>query len=144
MSDGKVEVGIGETIGGVVGDGIGRTTNNPEISNEFKSGKDSRQNCADSTNVSNDNHGEVKIGDINENKEKLYDGEVSIDSSDLNGEVQNQGAVVEYIPDMRHSSGGTYHYFPYVKVSAMSPLGLVTLFITELLILYIESEKKTN
>ncbi len=97
VSDGEVEVGTGETIGGVLGDGIGRATNNSDFSNEFKSGKVSREDCVDSTNVSNDNHGEVKIGDINENKEKFYDGEVAIDSSDLYGEVQVQGAVVEYI-----------------------------------------------
>ncbi len=54
-------------------------------------------------------------------------------------------ALDYFISDMRHSSGGTYHYFGYVKVSAMmSPFGLVTLFTTEISILYVESEKKTN
>ena len=95
--DGKVEVGIRETIGGVLGDGIGCATNNPNYLREFECVKLSREDCADSTNFSNDNHGEVKVGEINENKKNLYDGEVAVDNSDFNGEVQNQQEVVEYI-----------------------------------------------
>ncbi len=66
--DREVEVGSGETIGGVVGDGIDSTTNTPDSRREVRCGKESKEDCADSTNVSNDNHRKVDVGDINEKK----------------------------------------------------------------------------
>ncbi len=70
VCDGEVVVGSGESNREFVGDGIGGATTTSDSCGEVECGEELREDCADSTNGSNDNHGEVDVGDTNENKKK--------------------------------------------------------------------------
>ncbi len=68
--DREVEVCSGESIGGVVGDGIGdATTSNDD--GELGLREELREDCVENTDGLNDNHEKVDVGDINENKKRM-------------------------------------------------------------------------
>ncbi len=67
--DREVEVCSGESIRGVVGDGIDdATTSNDDKELELR--EELQEDCAENTNGLNDNHKKVVVGDINENKKR--------------------------------------------------------------------------